>query len=168
MDSKYISQTRKRITKSGVTYLDSKKAYDCVVLFAPMFGNGEVYAINLQGEIIHQWNLPWPPGLYGYLLPNGNLFYMGKANEKSDVDFPLWERFKGGVIAEFDKNSELIFKYEDVYQHHDARRTDNGGIIYLAVEEVNQNLAAKVQGGMIPEDYSGKMWSDVLLSLIHI
>ena len=165
MESKYISQTRKRITKSGVTYLDSNKAYDCVVLFAPMFGNGEVYAINLQGEIVHQWQLPWAPGLYGYLLPNGNLFYMGKSNEKSDVDFPLWERFKGGIIAEFDKNSELIFKYEDVYQHHDARRTDNGGVIYLAVEEVNQNLAAKVQGGMIPEDYSGKMWSDVLIEI---
>ena len=63
MDSKYISQTRKRITKSGVTYLDSKKAYDCVVLFAPMFGNGEVYAINLQGEIIHQWHISSKKGV---------------------------------------------------------------------------------------------------------
>ena len=165
MESKYISQTRKRITKSGVTYLDSNNAYDCVVLFAPMFGDGDVYAMNLQGEIIHQWKLPWSPGLYGYLLPNGNLFYMGKSNKESDVDFPLWDRFKGGVIAEFDKNSELIFKYEDVYHHHDARRTDKGGVIYLAVEKVDNNLAAKVQGGMIPEDYSGKMWSDVLIEI---
>ena len=117
MESKYISQTRKRITKSGVTYLDSNNAYDCVVLFAPMFGDGDVYAMNLQGEIIHQWKLPWSPGLYGYLLPNGNLFYMGKSNKESDVDFPLWDRFKGGVIAEFDKHTDLILVHTHMYHN---------------------------------------------------
>ena len=78
-----ILQTRKRITKSGITLNDASKRYDCVVLFAPMFGSGEVYAINTDGNIVHEWKLPWSPGLYGYLLPNGNLLYLGKTTKKS-------------------------------------------------------------------------------------
>ena len=93
-----IRQTRKRITKSGITLNNKEKRFDCIVLFAPMFGSGEVYAINSDGHIVHEWDLPWSPGLYGYLLPNGNLLYLGKTTKKSDVDFPFWERFKGCLL----------------------------------------------------------------------
>ena len=160
-----ILQTRKRITKSGITLNDASKRYDCVVLFAPMFGSGEVYAINTDGNIVHEWKLPWSPGLYGYLLPNGNLLYLGKTTKKSEVDFPFWERFKGGIIAEVDKDSNIISKYEDIYHHHDARRTSSGGLIYMTVEKVENSLAKQVKGGVIPADYSGVMWSDVLIEL---
>ena len=160
-----IKQTRKRITKSGVTLNNKEKRFDCIVLFAPMFGSGEVYAINSDGDIVHEWNLPWSPGLYGYLLPNGNLLYLGKTTKKSDVDFPFWQRFKGGIIAEVDKHSNIISKYEDIYHHHDARKTLNGGLIYMTVEKVENSLAQQVKGGVIPPDYSGTMWSDVLIEL---
>ena len=89
-----ILQTRKRITKSGITLNDASKRYDCVVLFAPMFGSGEVYAINTDGNIVHEWKLPWSPGLYGYLLPNGNLLYLGKTTKKSEVDFTFIPKTK--------------------------------------------------------------------------
>lgn len=158
-------QTRKRISRSGVTYHNKNKSYDCIILFAPMFGSGDVYAIDMRGDIVHQWKLPWSPGLYGYLLPNGNLLYLGKSDKKSDIDFPLWERFRGGIIAEVDKNSNIISQYEDIYHHHDARRTSDGGLLYMAVEELDKNLADEVKGGITPSDYSGKMWSDILIEL---
>ena len=131
-----ILQTRKRITKSGITLNNASKRYDCVVLFAPMFGSGEVYAINTDGNIVHEWKLPWSPGLYGYLLPNGNLLYLGKTTKKSEVDFPFWERFKGGIIAEVDKDSNIISKYEDIYHHHDAQWLPNGNLLYTAAAQL--------------------------------
>ena len=44
----------------------------------PMSGPGDMYLIDIHGAEVHRWSMPYPPGLYGYLLPNGNLFYGGK------------------------------------------------------------------------------------------
>jgi len=37
--------------------------------------------------------MPDPPGLYGYLLPNGNLFYGGKLRDHEWDRFLSWKRF---------------------------------------------------------------------------
>ena len=34
----------------------------------------------MQGEVVHTWRLPHRPGLYGYLLDDGRLFYSGKVS----------------------------------------------------------------------------------------
>jgi hypothetical protein len=36
-------------------------------LFTPMNGEGTVYLMDLNGKIGHTWEMPYPPGLYGYL-----------------------------------------------------------------------------------------------------
>lgn len=35
-------------------------------LFTPMNGEGTVYLMDLNGKIVHTWEIPYPPGLYGY------------------------------------------------------------------------------------------------------
>jgi hypothetical protein len=129
-----------------------------------MNGPGDVYLLNLNGEEVHHWAMPDPPGLYGYLLPNGNLFYGGKLRDDEWDRFLSWKRFKGGVMMEVDWDGNKIWEHRDKDHHHDARRTSSGGAIYLTVELVDQDLAAKVKGGN-PITGENGMWADVIVEV---
>ncbi len=155
-------QTRRRSTTTGVTVHDPEKACPGYVLYTPMYSPGHVDLIDLQGKVVHRWEMPHPPGLYGYLLPNGNLFYLGKTHDQTWDRFPSWKRFKGGVMIEADWNGNILWEHRDPDHHHDARRTESGGAIYMTVEKVPGDLAAKVKGGLPIE---GEMWSDTLVEI---
>lgn len=161
-------QTRRRISKTGLTALDRDKACPGHMLYSPMAasaeGSGDVYLINLAGEEVHHWSLPYPPGLYGYLLPNGNLFYGGKVLDDTWDRFSSWKRFKGGVMLEATSSGEIVWEHHDREHHHDARRSESGGAVYLTVEEMPRDLAAKVKGG-VPEAGGAAMWADVIVEV---
>jgi hypothetical protein len=54
-------------------------------LFAPSAAtNKTVYLIDLRGEVVHTWEMPYPPG-YGYLTERGTLFYNGKIPNQSRI-----------------------------------------------------------------------------------
>ena len=129
-----------------------------------MHGSGQVYLIDLHGVEVHQWDLPHPPGLYGYLLPNGNLFYGGKVTDETWERFPAWKIFKGGVLLEVDWDSKVLWEHHDQDHHHDARRTPSGGAIYLTVEPIPSDVAAKVKGGVAGTDEHG-MWADIIVEV---
>lgn len=40
-------------------------------------------------EHVHRRRQPFPPASYGYLLPNGNLFYNGKTRDNIE-NVPWW------------------------------------------------------------------------------
>ena len=157
-------QTRRRLTRTGLTALDRDRACPGYLLYTPMFSSGEVYLLDLEGAEVHRWVMPYPPGLYGYLLPNGNLFYLGKVEDDTQDRFSLWPRFKGGVILEVDWDGRVLWEYRDPDHHHDARRTHSGGAIYLTVERVPDEVAAKVKGGVPGTDEDG-MWADVIVEV---
>ena len=161
-------QTRRRISKTGLTALDRDKACPGHMLYSPMAasagGSGDVYLINLDGEEVHHWSLPYPPGLYGYLLPDGNLFYGGKVQDDTWDRFSSWKRFKGGVMLEATSSGEIVWEHHDREHHHDARRSESGGAVYLTVEEMPRDLAAKVKGG-VPEADGAAMWADVIVEV---
>jgi outer membrane protein assembly factor BamB len=129
-----------------------------------MSGPGDVYLLNLDGEEVHHWQLPDPPGLYGYLLPNGNLFYGGKLRDAEWDRFQSWKRFKGGVMMEVDWAGNVIWEHRDKDHHHDARRTSSGGAIYLTVELMDRALSEKVKGGN-PITGENGMWADVIVEV---
>lgn len=76
-------QTHRRVSRTGVVAVDREKAAMGYILFTPMNNTcGEVFLIDTNdGKVVHQWNLPYAPGVYGYLLPNGNLFYNGQVED---------------------------------------------------------------------------------------
>jgi len=129
-----------------------------------MNGPGDVYLLNVDGEEVHHWKMPDPPGLYGYLLPNGNLFYGGKLQDDGWDRFQSWKRFKGGVMMEVDWDGNKVWEHRDKDHHHDARRTSSGGAIYLTVELVDEGLAAQVKGGN-PITGENGMWADVIVEV---
>lgn len=48
-----------------------------------MSGGGNIYLIDLDGKLIHSWQMPYPRGNYGYLTERGTLFYNGETAEDS-------------------------------------------------------------------------------------
>ena len=158
-------QTRRRNSGAGLTALDESRACPGYVLYAPMAGPGDVYLLDVNGTEVHHWSMPYPPGLYGYLLPNGNLFYGGKLRDAGTWDrFPSWKRFKSGVMLEADPDGRVVWEHRDPDHHHDARRTESGGALYLTVELMPAELAASVKGGILGSAPEG-MWSDVIVEV---
>src|SRR5262245_14189359 len=74
--------------------------------------------------------MPYRPGLYGYLLPNGHVFYGGKLMEDLDR-FEAWPRFKGGAVLEVDWHGRVLWEVRHPDHHHDARLLRNGNVLLL-------------------------------------
>lgn len=138
-----------------VTYCDSRKTYEGYTLFAPM-GPGYVWLIDMDGNFVQRWEMGHIPGEYGVLLPSGNLLYAGKV-----IPGPLNEFGGfGGVLLEADWDGNIVWKYEDLYQHHDFCRMDNGNTMVLRWVSVPDKIAAKIQGGIPGTERQGMIWAD--------
>ena len=157
-------QTRRRIIHTGLTAIDKERSSAGYTLYTPMNGSGIVYLIDEEGIEVHRWEMPYQPGLYGYLLPNGNLFYMGRVRDDTWERFPQWSHFKGGILMEVNWNGKVVWEHRDKDHHHDARRTSSGGAIYLNIEKLPNDIVDKVRGGVTGSDENG-MWSDVIVEV---
>ncbi len=156
-----VDQNTIRRRGTGLRALDHYRLFPGYTLFTPLTGQGKVYLIDLKGRIVHEWTLPYPPGPYGYLLPNGNLLYNGKLPESS-TRFPLWALFKGGVVAEVDFKGNIVWEYRHPDHHHDACRLRNGNTLILCVEKMPRSLVSHIQGGLPATEANGDMYADVI------
>lgn len=57
-----VDQNQRRRRGTGLMALDEDASYGGYTLFAPLTGSGEVYLIDMRGEVVHRWNLPYRPG----------------------------------------------------------------------------------------------------------
>ena len=58
----------------GVRVNNQEKATQGFTLYSPLWDK-KTSLINMDGDVVHEWDLPGNPGGYARLLPNGNLFY---------------------------------------------------------------------------------------------
>ena len=122
-------------------------------LFAPInLVSKTVYLIDLEGNVVHNWEMPEPPGLYGYLTERGTLFYCG--NEPND-SFIGRSRYHGGVVREVDWNGKVFWELRQPDQHHDARRLRNGNVLLLCAQPVPADIATRVRGGRPGSEQQG-------------
>src|SRR5439155_12724431 len=91
----------RRRMRTGLIAHDAARAQPGYTLFAPMYGDGTVYLVDMHGKVVHTWRLPYRPGLHGHLLANGHLLYGGKIMDDLER-FEGWRRFKGGAVLEVD------------------------------------------------------------------
>lgn len=159
--SMLIDQNTIRRRGVGLIAANLKKAFLGYTLFAPMSGQGEVYLVDLHGEVRHQWRLPHPPGLYGYLLPNGNLFYSGNIPEERER-VSQFARFKGGIILEADWDGNIVWQYRHLDHHHDARRLRNGNVIFLTLEKIPREMVSRIKGGIPDSEADGDIYADAV------
>jgi hypothetical protein len=120
-----VDQQRIRRSRTGLIAHDPDRTFQGYTLFTPMFGDGTVYLLDMHGEVVHTWRLPYRPGLYGYLLDDGRLFYSGKVMEDLER-FEAWPRFKAGAALEADWSGRVRWEVRHPDHHHDARRLRNG------------------------------------------
>jgi hypothetical protein len=116
-----------------------------LTLFAPHFlDNRTVYLVDLHGEVVHTWQLPYAPGLSGYLTDRGTLVYNGRTPEQSFLSrFP----FKGGAILEVDWQGRVLWEVRHPDHHHDGILLRNGNVLLHCLGEVPESIASQVVGG---------------------
>ena len=160
-----VDQQKVRRHGTGLKAHDPSLAYDGYTLVAPQFGDGTVYLIDMQGIPVHTWDLPHPPGLYGYLLENGNLFYSAKPRAQLE-GLPLWQRgFKAGAAMEVDWRGRVLWEVRHPDHHHDARKLRNGNVILLCMEKMPRDLVPRIKGGLPGTEHQGDMYADYLVEL---
>jgi Arylsulfotransferase (ASST) len=159
-----VDQQKIRRARTGLIAHDPALAQPGYTLFAPMYGDGAVYLIDMQGEVAHRWQMPYRPGLYGYLLDNGHLFYGGKL--MSDLDrFEAWPRFKGGAALEVDWQGRVLWEVRHPDHHHDARKLKNGNVILLCLRPLAPEIAGRIRGGLPGSEADGKIYADYLVEM---
>src|SRR5256714_13755330 len=167
-----VDQNTTRRRGVGLRALNPERASAGFTLFSPLiWGDGKVYLIDLHGNVVHTWNMPYPPGLSGYLTERGTLFYNGRTSEDNFLSrFP----FKGGVVLEADWNGKLLWEVRHPDHHHHGILLRNGNVLLHCMAEVPDDIARRVTGGMVenimqsgqyaprPQADAGKMYSDYL------
>lgn len=140
--------------KLGLNLHQPGKAYHGFTLISPMEGTN-TYLIDMQGRIVHRWQLPYRPGDHGYLLDNGNLLIGGRTN-KGPVDIGG----KSGIILELDWDGNRVWEYEEPTLHHDFSRLPNGNTMVTGWELVPPETMKEVKGGVAGSEPAAGMWSD--------
>ncbi|PRH77384.1 aryl sulfotransferase [Streptomyces solincola] len=157
-----VDQNSRRRRGTGLIALDAEAAFDGYTLYAPLTGAGEVYLIDLRGEAVHRWNLPYRPGRHARLLADGRLAYNGVLPDQPAL-FPMWHKYRGGVMLQAAPDGTVLREHRDPLQHHDAHHTDDGRILYTGLEPLRGADAAAVRGG-VPgsEAADGTVWADTI------
>ena len=119
---------------SGVLRYNKANSYGGYTVFAPMLGCKTTYLIDMEGNLVHQWESEYPPGLFAMLLPNGNLLRGGSMKQAGDVSIGG----AGGIVQEIDWDSKVVWEYkmnsETELQHHCFDRMPNGNTLILGWE----------------------------------
>ena len=159
-----VDQQKIRRTRTGLIAHDLARAQPGYTLFAPMYGDGTVYLIDMDGEAVHTWRLPYRPGLYGYLLDNGHLLYGGKVMDDLGR-FEAWPRVKGGAVLEVDWSGCVVWEVRHPDHHHDARRLRNGNVVLLCTRPLPAELIGRIEGGLHGTEIGGTMYGDYIVEM---
>jgi|SRR5579871_5813967 len=140
----------------GLLSLDAKQAFAGYTLVAPLRGR-TCYLVDLQGQIVHQWELRGRLGSLATLVPGGRLLVTTMTTEGP----PIIEG-KGGHFQEYDWDGNLVWEYVDHCQHHDFRRLPNGNTLYIGWEDMPAQRARLLRGGVAGTESAkgGRIFSD--------
>jgi len=154
------------IKRRGVGFrgMDKAHAYPGFTLFAPMAAtNRTVYLIDMEGNVVHRWEMPYAPGLHGYLTDRGTLFYNGKIPNETHLGKAP---FMGGAVMEVDWNGKVLWEVKNPEHHHDGIRLRNGNAMLICARELAPEIARRVRGGRAGSEYEGgRMNADYLLEV---
>lgn len=149
---------------NGVTCYKKDKADDGYTLFSCY--NHDVWLINMEGEIVHKWRVPYIPGAHMVLRPNGNLFYSAENRKSDELGLDPEHAGLGGILLEVDWDSNLVWKLEIPYEHHDFEFVPENDNIIVSTFHPNgvfsDEKAALMKGGIPGSEHLGKIWGDIV------
>ena len=122
---------------SGVLRYNKANSYGGYTLFAPMIGCKTTYLMDMEGNVVHQWESDYPPGFFAMLLPDGNLLRGGNMTQKGDNKCNIGGA--AGLVQEIDWSGKVVWEYKmntpNEVQHHCFDRMPNGNTLLLGWEK---------------------------------
>ena len=133
-----MDMARLNAGEGGVVVHDKSRAYEGYTLFTPMYQN-IAWLIDMNGRVVHNWQMKNPPGVYGKLLDNGNLMWMDRGPEAN-------EDLEAGASAmiEVDWDGNEVWRYNDNGLNHDFTCLSNGNIMVMRFVELPEDIGKKV------------------------
>jgi outer membrane protein assembly factor BamB len=150
----------RRSAADGLRVWDRDLACPGFTLFTPAAPQAIVYLLDLSGEVVHTWCMPYP-ALHGCLMHRGTLVYNGRIDGPGNT-FVTANASKGGVLLEVDLAGEVLWEVRHPDHHHDGIRLANGNALLLCIAEIPRHIAQRVAGGR--ED-GGSMYADYLVEM---
>ncbi|KAJ5570206.1 uncharacterized protein N7459_009636 [Penicillium hispanicum] len=130
----------------GLQGVDAQRVSPGYVLYSPLTSN-TAHLISTSGKEVHRWDLPHRAGRHARLLPGGTLAYNGVHPDAPRL-FPMWAKYRGGVMMQVDSTGKVLRQYSDPYAHHDQNHLDDGTLLYTTLEPLTADEAARVEGGI--------------------
>ncbi len=148
----------------GLRGYDPDRAFTGFTLFSPLpSDNRTVYLIDMLGNVVHTWTMPYPPGQSGYLTERGTLFYNGQIPNESHVGRAP---YRAGSALEMTWDGRILWEVKHPDHNHDGIRLRNGNVLLICQKPLPEGFAAKVQGGRPGTEYDdGKMDAPYLVEL---
>ena len=111
-------------------------------LFAPHYGN-IAWLIDMNGNIVHNWQMENPPRINTELLPNGNLMWLGRGKKAI-------KELAGGAseLIEVDWEGNEVWRLDDPKLHHDFAVQENGNIHRLRFCDIPKKIQKNIKGGV--------------------
>jgi hypothetical protein len=159
-----VQQLKAKRAGVGLRAHDPERACPGYTLIAPHTTERTVYLVDLEGRVEHTWELPYPPGLYGYLSPRGTLIYNARTDE-SGSEFLAQNPWKGGAILEVDWRGRVLREVTHADHHHDGRLLGNGNVVLLCQAAIPTELSKRVVGGRPGTEREGVMYGDYLVEM---
>lgn len=146
----------------GLRGVDHDAVSPGFVLYCHLTSPGIARMVDTNGNEVHQWTLPTRPGRHARILANGNLAYNGVHPDGPSL-FPLWQKYRGGLMLEVTPDGDIVRQFEDPLAHHDQNHLANGTLLYTTLTALTPAQAASVPGG-IPgsEAPDGNIYSDII------
>ncbi|KAJ5092381.1 hypothetical protein NUU61_007251 [Penicillium alfredii] len=130
----------------GLRGIDQDRVSPGYVLYSPLTSN-TAHLVSTSGKEMHRWTLPHRTGRHARILPGGALAYNGVHPDAPRL-FPMWAKYRGGVMMQVNAQGEVLRQYFDPLAHHDQNHLDDGTILYTTLEPLTATEAARVQGGI--------------------
>jgi hypothetical protein len=142
---------------------DPDRAFPGFTLFAPSANtNKTVYLIDLQGDVVHSWDMPYPP-FYGYLTDRGTLFCNAKIPNPSFVGRAP---YMCGAALEADWKGRVLWEVHHPDHTHDGIRLRNGNVLLICKKPLPDAIVPQVRGGRPGSEIdNGKMIGDYLVEM---
>lgn len=145
----------------GLQGIDQEKVSPGYILYSPLTSN-TAHLVATTGEEVYRWTLPYRAGRHSRILSNGDLAYNG-AHPDGPQLFPMWAKYRGGMMLQVNPQGEIVRQYSDPYAHHDQNHLDDGTILYTTLEPLTPTEAARVRGGILgSEAPDGRIYADCI------
>lgn len=131
-------------------------------LFAPLQSTF-TYLVDLDGELVHQWDCGATPGNSVYLLEDGSLLHTVKVNDNG----VFRGGGSGGRVQRFSWDGELLWDWslssDEHLHHHDIEPLPNGNILLIAWESKSREEA--LAAGRDEERLGESLWPDYVVEV---